>query len=155
MKRVYVAGAYSADNTGDLFDNMRRGIRWSVEVLLAGHAPFCPWLDFQYSLCLRDKEGETLSLSDFYEFSLAWLRVADVVFVTPGWEESTGTAHEILTADQLGIPVIFRLEDLELSTPNMKYRSKNCKVEPPQVKFDKISTDNIIPFKFEQHKEDE
>jgi hypothetical protein len=148
MKRVYVAGAYSADNILDIFDNMRRGIRWSVEVLLAGHAPFCPWLDFQYTLSLR--EGETLSLQDFYSYSLAWLRVSDVVFVTPGWEASTGTANEILTADELGIPVIFRLEDLGLSTANMRFRSKNIKVTSPQIKFDKIATNTIVPFEFKQ-----
>jgi len=112
MKRVYVAGAYSADNVCDVLANMRRGMRWATKVFLAGHAPFCPWHDFHYELMLREEEGEKLTLEDYYQFSLAWLRASDVVFVTPGWRTSYGTIREIELARSLGIPVVFKLEDI-------------------------------------------
>jgi len=108
--RVYVAGAYSSDNVIGVLNNMREGMRWATKVFLAGHAPFCPWLDYHYTLMLR--EGENLTVPDYYAYSMAWLRVADVVFVTPGWEASHGTKKEIEEAERLGIRVVYRMEDI-------------------------------------------
>lgn len=77
MRRVYVAGAYSADNVIGVLDNMREGMRTSTEALLAGYAPFCPWLDFHYQLMLRP--GERLAVPDYYEYSLSWLSACEAV----------------------------------------------------------------------------
>ena len=111
MKRIYVAGPYSANNVITILDNIRRGIRASVEVLLAGYAPFCPWLDYQFQFVLL--QGETLNVSHYYEYSLAWLRVADAMLVLPGYETSKGTLAEIEEAHELGIPVFYSLDDLK------------------------------------------
>ena len=113
MKRVYVAGAYSATNVIDVLDNMRKGMRLSTEVMLAGFAPFCPWLDYHFQLMLR--EGEALSVKDYYEYSLAWLEVSDAVLLVPGWENSKGTIAEIERAEQLGIPVYTNLHEVQKS----------------------------------------
>lgn len=110
MKRVYVAGAYSASNVIAVLDNIRDGMRWATKVFLAGHAPFAPWLDFHYQIMLR--EDECLSVEDYYEYSLAWLRAAEVVFVTPGWEQSKGTVKEIAEAERLGIRVVYELDEI-------------------------------------------
>lgn len=110
MKRVYVAGAYSADNVLSVLDNMRRGMRTATEVLLSGYAPFCPWLDFHFQLMLRD--GETLTVQDYYEYSLAWLKVADAMLVLPNSEKSKGTQAEVMTAMELQIPIYYSLEEL-------------------------------------------
>ena len=64
MRRVYVAGAYSASNVISVLDNIREGMRLSTQVLLLGYAPFCPWLDHHFQLMLR--EGEKLSVDDYY-----------------------------------------------------------------------------------------
>jgi hypothetical protein len=109
--RVYVAGAYSSDNVIGVLDNMREGMRWSTEVLLRGHAPFCPWIDFHFQLMLRP--GEVLTTLDYYRYSLAWLEAAEVVFVIPGWEQSKGTLAEIARAEELGIPVVYRIGALD------------------------------------------
>lgn len=103
MKRVYVAGAYSADNVLDIMDNMRRGMRVSTEVLLAGFAPFCPWLDYHFQLMLRDEER--LTVADYYAYSIAWLKVSDMMLVLPNSEHSRGTQVEIGIAKEMGIPV--------------------------------------------------
>lgn len=110
MKRVYVAGAYSSNNVIGVLDNMREGMRWATKVFLAGHAPFAPWLDFHFQLMLR--EGESLAVEDYYQYSLSWMQVADVVFVTPGWEDSKGTHAEIAEAERLGIPVVYSIDDV-------------------------------------------
>lgn len=111
-KRIYVAGAYSADNVLDVLNNIRKGQRIAVEVLLAGFAPFCPWLDHQFQFMLRD--NETLTVQNYYDYSMAWLEVSDAVLLVPGWETSKGTANEIKRADELCIPVFIILEDLKV-----------------------------------------
>ena len=52
---MYVAGAYSSDNVLGVLDNMRRGMRMSTEIFLAGFSPFCPWLDYQFQLMLLER----------------------------------------------------------------------------------------------------
>ena len=111
MKRVYVAGAYSANNVITVLDNMRRGMRLGTEVLLAGYAPFVPWFDYQFQLMLRD--GETLTVQDYYDYSMAWLEASDCVLVVPNSDNSTGTQAEIKRAEELGISVYYALDELE------------------------------------------
>jgi len=111
MKRVYVAGPYSADNIIDVFENMRKGMRTGVEVFLAGYAPWVPWHDFHHQLMFRD--GESLTIDDYYEMSMAWLVVSDAVLVLPGWLNSKGTCAEINKAIELGIPVFHSLNNLK------------------------------------------
>ncbi len=100
MIRVYVAGAYSADNVIDLLANMRRGIRLAVQVQKLGFAPYVPWEDFTRHL------RASFTLEDCYGVSMAWLEVSQAVIVVPeGQEQSSGTQAEIARANELGIPV--------------------------------------------------
>lgn len=118
MKRIYIAGAYSGPNVITILDNMRRGMRLSTEVFLAGYAPFCPWHDFLYHLVLM--EGEQLTIDEYYRYSLAWLVVADSVLVVPGYEQSKGTAEEIMIAHTAGIPVFYSIDELKKAIPVLK-----------------------------------
>jgi len=111
MKRVYVAGPYSDNNVISILDNIRRGMRTSTEVMLAGYSPFCPWLDFHYQLMLRP--GERLTVDDFYRYSLDWHEVSDGMLVLPNHEKSKGTLREIGLAKELNIPVFHSLEELQ------------------------------------------
>ena len=110
MKRVYVAGPYSANNIIDCLENMRKGMRAGVEVFLAGYAPWVPWHDFHHQLMFRN--GESLSVDDYYEMSMAWLVVSDAVLVLPGWLRSKGTVAEVDKASRLSIPIFHSLSDL-------------------------------------------
>ena len=110
-KRVYVAGAYSSDNVLGVLDNIRIGMRKGLEVLLEGYAPFVPWFDFHFQLMLR--EGEKLTVQDYYEYSMAWLDVSDAVLVLPNSEHSKGTQDEINKAKSLSIPIYYSLSDLK------------------------------------------
>ena len=110
MKTVYVAGPYSANNVIDVLHNMRRGLKISKDVFLRGFAPFAPWLDYLYTLMLDD--GETLSVEQYYAYSMAWLEKADCVLVLPGYEQSKGTMAEIEKAKELGIPIYYNIKDI-------------------------------------------
>ena len=109
MKRIYVAGPYSANNVMDVLHNIRKGIRMSYIIFAEGYAPFSPWLDFHYVLM---DNPERLTVKNFYEYSLAWLEVSDAVFVLPDFENSKGTLAEIERAKELNIPIVYSLDEL-------------------------------------------
>lgn len=110
MKRIYVAGAYSANNVIDVLKNIGRGEYYSAKLFMLGYAPFCPWHDKDYVIKNWDKE---FTVQQFYDYSMAWLEVSDGVFLVPGWKESKGTLNEIRRARKLNIPVFFDLKALE------------------------------------------
>lgn len=112
MKRVYVAGAYSAGDVISVLTNIRNGMRLGTEVFLAGYAPFVPWFDFHFQLMLQG--DEKLTVEDYYKYSIAWLDVSDVLLVGDwdGCEKSVGTQKEIARARELGIPIYYSLKEL-------------------------------------------
>lgn len=110
MKRMYIAGAYSANNVIDVLNNMRKGMRKATEKLLEGYSPFVPWFDYHFQLMLR--EGETLSVKHYYDYSMAWLEVSDLVYVLNGYENSKGTLAEIKRAKELGIPIQYEGQEM-------------------------------------------
>ena len=110
MKKIYVAGPYSADNIMDVLAHIRNGIETGAALIRKGYAVFCPFLDFLYALSWL---GPSLTKQDYQYNSLAWVDVCDVVFVLEGWEYSPGTMREIARAQELNIPVVF--DDSELN----------------------------------------
>lgn len=105
--RIYVAGSYSADNVIQILNNMHTGTKVCAELLKEGYCPFCPWLDYQFQF--YDK---TLTVEDYYRYSMGWLKVSDVVLVLPNYENSKGTQAEIKRAKELNIPVVYSKEEL-------------------------------------------
>jgi len=102
MKKIYLAGKYSADNVMDVLNNIHDGIKKATEILKAGDVPFCPWLDYQFQLF-----DKTLTKEDYYRYSMTWLEVCDEVQVLPNSENSIGTQNEIKRAKELKIPIKF------------------------------------------------
>lgn len=115
IKRVYIAGQITPTN-GDhpainYLENIRIGIRASVEVIFAGFRPFSPFIDFSFFLALRD--GEKITYEDVLSICAAWLEVSDAILVLPDYEKSVGTIREIELAKKLGIPIFYNLENLK------------------------------------------
>ena len=102
MKRIYVAGRYSDDNIIGCLNNIRDGIKECAKILKEGNAPFCPWLDYQFQFF-----DKTLTVEDYYRYSMAWLEASDEVWVLPKSENSEGTQKEIARARELGLPIRF------------------------------------------------
>ena len=111
MKRIYVAGAYSANNVLDVLKNIGRGERLAAEVFRAGFAPFCPWHDKGYIIQEPDFK---YTVEMFYEYSIAWLKVSEGLILVPAWEKSAGTLRELEIADSLNIPVFYDIRELEV-----------------------------------------
>lgn len=99
-KRIYLAGPYSADNVMDVLHNIGRGIKVAAKILKDGDYPFVPWIDFHFAL-----QDQSIPKQAFYEYSLAWMEVADEVWVLPNSENSVGTQKEIERAKELNIPI--------------------------------------------------
>ena len=106
-KKIYIAGSISSHNLLTSLENIRKGIKLSVEVLKAGFAPFSPFIDFQFSLV------EPITIDQYYGYSMAWLEVSDALLLVEGWENSKGTKAEIRRANELGIPVFTSLETMK------------------------------------------
>ena len=109
MKKVYVAGKYSADNVLDVLKNIGIGRKTCAELFAMGFAPFCPWHDAAYVI---DNPNFTHDKKAFYEASLLWMECCDAVYVISGKGEGTGVDAEIERAEELGIPVFESLMKL-------------------------------------------
>lgn len=107
MKRVYLAGSYSAGNVLGVLKNIGRGEYYAAKLFMAGFAPFCPWHDKSYVMSNWDKE---FTIPMFYNYSMSWLEVSDYLVVLSGYEDSKGTLKEIKRAKKLGIPVYYDVD---------------------------------------------
>ena len=111
MKKIYIAGPYSADNVMDILHNIRKGIGMSALLLMYGYAPFCPWLDFLFVFFDKDK---SLTKQQFYDYSIAWLEVSDGILMIEGWEDSGGSRVEHQIAKENRIPIFYDINELLL-----------------------------------------
>ncbi len=111
--RVYVAGAINADNIISTLNNIKQGIAMGAKLIRMGYSPFIPHLDYQLQFF------EDLTIEQYYKYSIAWLKVADIVLVLPNSENSKGTQAEIVRAKELGIPVVYNLDELEKCCANL------------------------------------
>ena len=109
MKRIYVAGKYSADNVLDVLRNIGLGEMACAVLFRSGYAPFCPWHDKTYVMAFPQHD---FTVQQFKDFSMAWLDVSDAVYVISGRYDSGGVMAEIDRAEELGIPVYYDLDEL-------------------------------------------
>jgi hypothetical protein len=113
--RIYIAGAMTPTGSGnhaiEYLKNVRAGIRVSTDLMLIGFSVYCPMIDFQYFLNLRD--WENLSELNVRECGMSFVEHwAEVLYVLPGWEKSTGVHDEVKTACLHNIPVFYSIRDL-------------------------------------------
>lgn len=109
MKKVYIAGKLNAPNACDYIKNIHNMIQYSEKVRKLGFAVFVPAIDFMLGVMFGNWE-----YNDYFSNSQPWLECSDYVFVCPGWETSEGTKKEIKRAEELGIPVIYSIENLKI-----------------------------------------
>jgi hypothetical protein len=107
--KVYIAGAYSADNVIDILKNIGRGEKLAAEIFNCGFSPFCPWFD--KSFIIHEPESD-YKVEQFYEYSIAWLLVSDCLLLADGWENSKGTLKEIEIAKEMKKPIYYNIIEL-------------------------------------------
>ena len=114
IKYIYVAGAITPYPTEHpvlgFLCNIKRGLRASIQLILNGYTPFCPFLDFIYFLLLQN--GEKITEKMIKEVSMNWLEKCDAIVVLPRYRKSEGTLAEIARAKEINIPVFYSMEDL-------------------------------------------
>ncbi len=126
MIKVFVAGAYNADNVLGVLKNIGRGEAYAAELFALGFAVFCPWHDKDYAIRLYDRD---IPVSQYQAHSLKWLEVCDCIFLVPGWENSAGTKTEIDRAWTLNIPIFYDTDTL------CQWRKEKTLEKLNQVKF--------------------
>ena len=105
MRVIYIAGPFRGPSTWAIEQNIRRAESLALEAWLAGFAVICP------HTLTRFYQGAAPD-SVWLEGELAIIARCDALLLVPNWEQSVGTRGEIARAEELGIPVFERLEDL-------------------------------------------
>ncbi len=107
--KLYIAGKYNDTNIITCLDNIRTGQRTATEALMKGFIPFCPWLDYQLFLQLRD--GEHITKDQIQAYSIEWLKVSDAILMLPSWKDSGGAKAELEIALKIGLPVFWSIQE--------------------------------------------
>jgi len=106
-KRIYIAGALNDDAIGYI-KNLRRMIKHAILVRKHGYAVFVPGLDFLL-LLLSDE----INYNFVFYNSWHWIKVAHAIYVVPKSKKSKGTKREVALAKKLGIPVFYKVEEMD------------------------------------------
>jgi hypothetical protein len=106
--KVYVAGPISGVDVLHTLANIDHGETWTAKVFQLGFSPFPVFSDHTFVQRVRPIPA----IRDVYQYSLAWLAVADAVFLIPGWEKSTGALAEKREAEKLALPIFTDLVDM-------------------------------------------
>lgn len=107
--KLYIAGKYDSKSIIESLEHIRNGQRAATEALTKGFVPFCPWLDFQLFLQLR--EGEQITKDQIQAYSIEWLKVSDAILMLPSWKDSGGAKAELEIALKIGLPVFWTLQE--------------------------------------------
>ena len=109
MIRVYVAGKYSADNVLDVLKNIGHGRKVCAELFALGYSPFCPWHDADF---IMQNPFGSFDIDLFYDYSISWLSVSEVMLVISGKDSSVGVKNEIQYCKDHNIPIVYSISEL-------------------------------------------
>lgn len=104
MKLIYIAGPYSAPDSWEREQNIRRAEAVSLAVMHTGAATICVHTMSRYWF---GQVSEELAIAADMEL----LHRSDAVVLVEGWGKSTGTLAEIAEAAKLGIPTYDSVQD--------------------------------------------
>ncbi len=109
MKKVYIAGPYTAATNGEKQENIAQAMDAAAELFRRGFAPFCPHsMTADFDMLYEDIPKEV-----YLETDLLWLDCCDAVLMLPGWAKSQGALAERERARELGITICYSIRGLE------------------------------------------
>ena len=128
MPRVYIAGPISS---GDLLGNVNQATAAFNELMRLGFAPLCPHWSvyakpaYRYPItdvvvCVATADGNGMQHEDWIALDYQWVAVSDALLRLPG--ASRGADLEVNRACELGIPVLYSVEQVRQHFPHVKPR---------------------------------
>lgn len=113
MKTIFIAGPYSSDPVG----NTGRAMEVVHKLMDLGYAPFCPHLTHFLHLHRWRAYEEWLALD------MVYLEKCDALLRLTG--HSSGADKEVMRADELGMRVYFKIEDIPDRHKKEKQKPRN------------------------------
>ena len=130
MKRVFIAGSYSADSTIKCLKNIGNGERWTDYAFFEGMSPYNPFSDRERII---RNPNRNYGVKQFQKATMKWLEVSEEVWVIPNSEKSKGVKAELEKASELGIPIfdiiVEQLHDHCGGGEITKLKLRDCKHE--------------------------
>ena len=110
MKVVYVAGPYSAPNSWEREQQIRKAEQLSLQLIDAGAFPICVHTMARFWFG-RVPEEQAIA------WGIALLHPSDAVVLVEGWQQSNGTLAEMGEASKHNIPVYDGIEAFHNDLP--------------------------------------
>jgi hypothetical protein len=107
--RVFIAGRIDSASVVDMLNNLSRMIAVSKQLIAMGYSVYCPAINafigaFGY--------GAKIEYNGYFESSLSYLLVSDVILIISGLDTSSGVMKEIVIAEDNKIKVVYMVSDL-------------------------------------------
>ena len=110
--RIYIAAPYSAPSLDARCANMRKAQRAAIELIRAGHTPYCPHLT-RYLDVEAKAIGQPIDYEEWMAYDREWLRLCDAVLCLG---RSPGADRECELARAMGLPIVWDMTELETIT---------------------------------------
>ena len=108
MKLIYISGKYTDKNYTEISKNILKARELAVKVWDKGHVALCPHLNtYHFEI---DCEA---SYEQYIEGDLLLVKKCDGMLMLDNWKESKGAKIEKNYAEILGIPVYYKVEDIQ------------------------------------------
>jgi hypothetical protein len=121
MTVIYIAGPFRAPSAWGVEQNIRKAEEAALEVWRLGAAALCPHTNTRFFDGAAPDEV-------WLKGDLELLARCDALYAIPGWDNSSGARAEVAFAEERGMPVLTRLEDVENFISEGRESWQTCKL---------------------------
>ena len=106
MSLTYLASPYTHADPQVREERYRAACKKAAELMLVGKVIFCP-IAHSHPIAEQMPDGKANDGAFWKHQDEPYLAICDelIVYMLPGWEQSSGVKHEIEVAKQRGIPI--------------------------------------------------
>jgi hypothetical protein len=102
--RIYVSGPYRGKNFHQVWSNIMKATKISVELMKKGHAIYCPHWNW-----FVETQSEDFDWFDYLRQDIEWVSVCDALFLI---DHSPGADRELAHAEKMGKKIYRRVADV-------------------------------------------
>jgi len=106
MKIAYISGPITAPTISKHYDNLQSGREAAIRYWKLGYAVICPHMNTAFMDGIFGENYDDNWIG-FLQGDMEFIRVADVVIMLPGWQESRGAKKEHEKAMKLSKEIIY------------------------------------------------